>query len=388
MDSSPTPTSGVWKPNGLQALHYGPGAVQQHIRSLLPSPTSRAFIVTGNSLSTKTPLIKQLESWLTPSHHAATCDSVKEHAPIAQIDEATTQVLALENIDTIISVGGGSPIDTAKAISHRVHEKSGSASFLHHIAIPTTLSAAECTFGAGYTRADGTKTGIAHSSLAPSVIIYDPHFTAYTPPSLFASTGLRALDHAIELQYHPTATLPCQWACLSAVRELFDNLPKYLAHPRNDDVMIRLCLAAFASLGFLGLNAGSGLGLSHTLGYALGSPYGIPHGITSCMTLGRVVKLKARADAKDAAAIAKVLDHVPGAKRSGNDLVDAEEVGDRILALVDQLGFTTTLAEKGVDRSEIENILAKCALSLPDQGRTEAGQKTLGAIRELVKELF
>jgi alcohol dehydrogenase class IV len=85
-------------------------------------------------------------------HHAATFSRIGQHAPVAQLDEATEQVLQNPDIDTVISIGGGSPIDSAKVLSFRVHAKTGS--FLHHIAIPTTISAAECTSGAGYTRFD------------------------------------------------------------------------------------------------------------------------------------------------------------------------------------------------------------------------------------------
>jgi alcohol dehydrogenase class IV len=83
-------------------------------------------------------------------HHAATFSKIGQHAPVAQLDEASELVLQNPDIDTVISIGGGSPIDSAKVLSYRVHEKRGS--FLNHIAIPTTISAAECTAGGGYTR--------------------------------------------------------------------------------------------------------------------------------------------------------------------------------------------------------------------------------------------
>ena len=81
-----------------------------------------------------------------------------EESANQKLDEATELVLKDESIDTIISVGGGSPIDSAKAISYRLNEKK-KGKFLHHITIPTTLSAAECTLGAGYTNEEGMKTG-------------------------------------------------------------------------------------------------------------------------------------------------------------------------------------------------------------------------------------
>ena len=394
MDATDHPLAGYWKPHTLQGLFYGPSVVKTHLLSCLPSPQSKAFIITGSSLSTKTPLIKDLESRLTPTHHAGTFANIKEHAPVAQLDEATSAVHADPTIDTIISVGGGSPIDSAKAISYRLHEKGGS--FLTHIAIPTTLSAAECTFIGGYTQPDGVKTAVVSPHLYPSYIFYDPGFGKYTPPSLFASTGVRALDHAVEAQYHGTATMmPARWNGLMAIKELFELLPRYQKEPGDEDVITRLYLAAFASLGFIGQNLKGGLGLSHTLGYALGSPYGIPHGITSCMTLGHVVKLKAKLSGEDAQKIAAVLPFLPGGKgSSGSDEVkDAEEVGERILGLVKELGFTTTLTEKGVSREELDTIVERATgfkgySSESTEGKDEKAQRLAVEVRKLVEGLY
>ncbi|KAI9875027.1 MAG: hypothetical protein M1823_007560, partial [Watsoniomyces obsoletus] len=122
MDATTHPLAGLYKPNPLKGLYYGPNTVQNNLLSCLPTSSSKAFIITGSSLATKTPLIKQIES-LLGSQHAGTFSNIKEHAPIAQLDQATSQVHADSSIDTIIAVGGGSPIDSAKAISFRLHEK-------------------------------------------------------------------------------------------------------------------------------------------------------------------------------------------------------------------------------------------------------------------------
>lgn len=342
----------------------------------LPSEKSKAFIITGSSLANKTSLIKSIESQLG-SQHAGTFSDIKQHAPVAQLDEATDKVLSDSSIDTIISVGGGSPIDSAKAISYRLNEKSGK--FLHHIAIPTTLSAAECTPNAGYTNADGKKTGVAHPECAPHAILYDSKFALETPPKLYLSTGFRALDHAMELMYHPTATeVPCRQLALSAAGELFTYLPKYKENPKDEQVVTRLQLAAFASLGFIGLNVKGGLGLSHVLGYALGSPYGIPHGITSCLTLGHVVKLKA-AEPAAANQIARMAPFI-GVQRTGDDKKDADAVGQAILDLVDKVGLKTTLKEYNVGEDQAP-VITKTAT------RSESGE-LYDRVMELVKALW
>lgn len=196
VESSQHPLSGLWKPTHLNRIHYGPECVNKHLLDCLPSDSSKAFIITGSSLS-KTNLVKQVEELLGSKHHAATYSKIGQHAPIKQLDEATDLVGKDSNIDTIISIGGGSPIDSAKAISYRLHEKSGK--YLYHISIPTTLSAAECTMQAGYTGNDGMKTGVADPGIAVHVIMYDAKFFLETPPWLMMSTAMRSMDHAMEL---------------------------------------------------------------------------------------------------------------------------------------------------------------------------------------------
>ncbi|RAR00428.1 dehydroquinate synthase-like protein [Stemphylium lycopersici] len=376
-DATNHPLSGLWQPTQLQRLHYGPDSVKQHLLACLPKESSKAFIITGNSLATKTPLLKQVES-LLGSKHAGTFSKIGEHAPIAQLDEATELVKKDSNIDTVISIGGGSPIDSSKAISYRLHEKSGT--WLYHIAIPTTLSASECTLMAGYTQADGVKTGVRAPELVPSVVIYDSKFALHTPERLWMSTGLRAMDHAIELLYHPTATeMPARWLTLQSAATLFDALPRYKKDSKDEDVITKLQLAAFASLGFLGYNVKGGLGLSHALGYALGSPYGIPHGITSCLTLGHVVKLKAT-DPVAAEQLARLLPLI-GETASGDVQADAEKVGDRILKLVKDLELDTDLRSYKVGKDQIPVITERAT------GGMKEGQ-VYDAVEGLVKGLF
>lgn len=352
-ESADHPLSGLWQPNRLERMYYGPSTVEKHLASCLPSPTSKAFIITGSSLATKTSLVSQVEKILGSQHHAGTFSNITQHAPVAQLDEATDAVGKDSAIDTLISIGGGSPIDTAKAISYRVHEKGGE--FLYHIAIPTTLSAAECTFGAGYTSKEGMKILVVHPQLAPHVIIYDARFAVETPQKLLLSTAIRSLDHAVELMYHPTSTeMPGKTMALSAIEALFTYLPKAKDDPKNEEYITRLQLAAFNSLFSVGAGIGKGLGLSHSLGYALGSPYGIPHGFTSCLTLAGVVRLKAE-NAEEAAQLARILPFV-GQSRSGDDKADANKVGDAIDELINGLGLGSTLKQYGVGEDQIPKV--------------------------------
>ncbi|MCJ1357390.1 MAG: hypothetical protein MMC33_007386 [Icmadophila ericetorum] len=368
-EATQNPLSGLWKPTQLQQMYYGPESVQKHLLSCLPTKSSKAFIITGSSLAKKTPLIKQVEELLGKDHHAGTFSDIKQHAPVAQLDQATDAVGKDEHIDTLISIGGGSPIDSAKAISFRLHEKTGK--YLFQIAIPTTLSVAEVTSFAGYTDESGIKKMAGSAETAPQVIIYDAKFALETPQRLLLSTAIRALDHAVELMYHPTATeVPARVLCLSAIQGLFEYLPKLKADPKNEDYITRLQLASFSSLYPIGLNIKGGLGLSHAMGYALGSPYSIPHGITSCMTLAKVVKLKAQ-DPKNATQLARALPHV-GKLKSGDDKKDALVFADAIEELVKGLGLESHLKEYNVGEDQFPKI-TKMATGGQEKGEVYDG---------------
>ena len=274
--STHSPLFGLWQPHSqLKHLYYGPSCVENYLLSTLPSPNSRVYIITGESIATKTPLLKQLATFLG-SQYAGSCSSIKQHGHVNEINQALEEVSRDPSIDTILSVGGGSPIDSAKTISFRINEKTGK--FLTHISIPTTLSAAECTPGGGYTGENGVKIGFMNPGMGITAIFYDPSFSQYTPLKLWLASGIRAVDHAVETFYHPYAS-EMPWKALASwgLWTLFKELPQSKeTHPHDLDIVTKLQLAAYATSGFRGANFRGGMGLSHSLGHALGSPYRIP----------------------------------------------------------------------------------------------------------------
>ncbi|KAI9659691.1 MAG: hypothetical protein M1831_003589 [Alyxoria varia] len=313
MESSNNPLSGLWQPAfQLKNLHYGPSCVQNHLLSVLPSQTtSHVFIITTNSIASKTPLLQRLQH-LLGTQYAGTFSHISQHAPVAEVDAATEKVMTIAGVsgntnstngdaappqnqqltDTInstvlLSIGGGSPIDAAKSISHRMHERTGH--FLPHITIPTTLSAAECTLGGGYTKSDGTKVGFMNPQMGVTAIFYDPDFARFTPPRLFLSTGIRALDHAVEALYQPYVTeVPWKALSLWAVETLFECLPKARETEMQDAEVLTRCMLAAWSL-------------------ALTSYPKQTDGETSCITLSPVIALKARTSPSASSQIAKLL---------------------------------------------------------------------------------
>jgi alcohol dehydrogenase class IV len=118
---------------------------------------------------------------------------------------------------------------------------------------------------AGYTSEQGHKVGVSHPNLCPKIIIYDGDIAMYTPPRLWLSSGMRAIDHAIEMLYHPMAPeTPNKLLSLSVVAELCKLLPQSKREPENVEVRQRLQIVALGSL--FSILAKGGLGLSHSMG--------------------------------------------------------------------------------------------------------------------------
>lgn len=90
-------------------MAYGPDTVHKHLLTSLPSSDAKAFIITGNSLVTKTPLVNQVKKILG-DRHAGTFSRIGQHAPQATVQEAEALIAKDADITTLISIGGGSPV--------------------------------------------------------------------------------------------------------------------------------------------------------------------------------------------------------------------------------------------------------------------------------------
>ncbi|THH09439.1 hypothetical protein EW145_g2009 [Phellinidium pouzarii] len=345
--------------DSFKSVHYGPGCITSALPKLLATVGAKtALVVTGRSLHTKarTDVVRKVEAVLR-SHDAygGTFWEIGEHTPVANVD-AGVRALAAAGADVLVSVGGGSPIDAAKAIIYRHNEQAGlEKTFLPHIAVPTTLSAAEYTAGAGITNEEGHKVAVSAHALAPAGIILDAELTLPTPERLWLSTGIRALDHAVG---EPIVPHPVKVLCYAAIAELFTFLPLSRADPTDVAARQRLQVAALMSLWPLKMETYSPLGISHSLGHKLGATYHISHGITSCLTLAPVVTLQVQiASPAHKRDLAAALPHI-GIPSTGSVDGDILKLSSEIDRLVDQLGLKTDLAAGGVPRADVPGIAA------------------------------
>ena len=312
-----------------ERVHFGSGSLsklEEEARSF-----GRAFVVTGRSLDEKTDLVRRVEALLGPKH-AGTFARMGQHTPGSAVEAAAGEAEAA-GADVLVSVGGGSVVDGTKAAARQL-------GYPFHVSVPTTLSGAEWAQRVGVTdEAAGKKAGFADPKTVPPVVILDPGATVFTPERLWLSTGIRALDHAVEgFLYggpHPITDV----AGLEGARRLVGLLPRSRSDP--GDLEARAGLQVAAWLAYFGpLN--TPMGLSHELGRRIGASYDVPHGITSCITLAPSLEV-----AKET---------IPEGR--WNELSGAlgGDPGGRVAALVEGLGLPNRLGDFGVPEGDLERV--------------------------------
>jgi maleylacetate reductase len=310
-----------------ERVHFGVGSLQKIEEEARSS--DRAFVITGRSLYEKTDLIRRVEE-LLGEKHAGTYAGMSEHTPESAVERAAKEA---RGSDLLLSVGGGSVIDGTKAVARKL-------GYPMHIAVPTTLSGAEWAHRVGVTdEKAGRKGGFADPRAVPPVVILDPEATLFTPEKLWLSTGIRALDHAVEGflfgREHPITDV----TGLEGARRLVEYLPRSKEEPENVEVRLELQIAAWLSY-FGPFN--TPMGLSHALGRRIGASYGVPHGYTSCVTLAPSLK------------VAK--NQVPEDRwRKLEEALGGDPAG-RVAALVQELELPHRLRNVDVPEDDLETI--------------------------------
>ena len=344
----PRIASGEYSYLPIERVHFGLGAIKWLAQELDRLNSKRPFLVTGKSIADKTDLTSRLEN-VSGRKLAGVFSGIKQHAPQSGIMEAAHEAKRV-SADSLISLGGGSPIDSSKIV---VKELSGNftRSALPHIAIPTTLSAAEFSHIAGMTDEESRrKTGFRDTRLVPRLVFLDPEMTVPTPSWLWGSSGIRSLDHAIESVYSPEHQPYVDTLALEAIRLLFQNLKLSSEDPSNLGRRLSCQIAAWMSFaGVLSV----GTGLSHAVGRVIGATWNIPHGITSCLTLAEVMRLEAQRSPHRLALVAEA----EGRNLEGfNPEEAALEASAGVSELVRDLGLSKRLRDYGIKQEDLPRI--------------------------------
>jgi maleylacetate reductase len=351
----------------MDEVVFGEPAAEAIVRQMDRLHTSRAFLMVSGTLRRETDEIDKIRHALG-SRCVAVFDAMPQHTPREAVISAAEQARAAE-ADLIVTVGGGSITDGAKAVqlclANNVRTVDGIDAIravrgvvppmkppaVRQISAPTTIAGGEFSAIAGVTNvAAKVKEMLRHELAMPRAVILDPALSVHTPEWLFLSTGIRAVDHCVEglcsREAHPYADAQA----LKGLSMLAAGLPRVKANPRDLDARMDCQIGTWLSTG--PLTSGVPMGASHGIGYVLGAAYGVPHGYTSCVMLPFVMRWNRIANADRQALVSEAMGQ-PGR--------DASDVLDKFIR---DLGMPRSLHEVNVGKQHFDAI-AQAAMATP-----------------------
>lgn len=269
--------------------------------------------------------------------------------------------------DFLVSIGGGSPQDTAKAIGilatngGHIKEYEGvnlsKNKSLPIVAVNTTAgTSSEVTINYVVTDEERhVKMVMVDKNSLATVTVNDPELMVEKPASLTAATGMDALTHAIETIVTPGAYPVSDATALAAVKIIFDYLPRAVENGHDIEAREQMVYAVF--LGGIAFS-NAGLGNVHAMAHQLGGIYNLPHGVCNAMLLPYVEEENAKYVPEKFVSIANVLGYdVEG--KSAQEC--AAFVVDSMKELAKKVGIPATLGELGVDDVDFD-LLAENAM--------------------------
>ena len=341
----------------LERVIYGPGKIAALKEEMEKRKLQRALVVT-TSIVAELPVMKDVTEALG-FYCAGVFTGVVQHVPRGTVNQLEKEIERVE-ADCVVSFGGGSPIDSAKVAIYGLL----GAREVVHIAVPTTLSAAEFTHAGGVTdESTRVKSGVYDMRVLPRTVICDPALTLATPDWLWVSTGMRALDHAIEgasaIRHQPISD-----ALASKAIALFvEHLPASIRTQGEEQLAHRgHCQMAswFSIYGAMNTR----FGLSHLLGHQIGPRWDVPHGITSCITLPHAMRFMAAIAPERFRPVAEGygIPFDPANPRQA-----ALACAERTAEIIAQFDVPRTLKDAGVPHDEIGQVVAPIAHELAHQ---------------------
>jgi alcohol dehydrogenase class IV len=340
----------------LERVIYGPGKVAELKGEMEKRGLKRALVVTTLG---GFPILDQVTGALGTTC-AGVFTGVVQHVPRSTVD-ALQQEIERVDADSLISFGGGSPIDSCKVAIYGSLPKRE----LVHIAIPTTLSAAEYTHAGGVTdETTKVKGGVWDPRVLPRTVINDPLLALETPDWLWITTGMRALDHAIECAYAIRHQPISDALAAKSIQLMTRHLPASV-NTKGDESVAHRGHCQFAAWYSIYGAMNTRFGLSHLLGHQIGPRWNVPHGVTSCITLPNAMRFMANIAPQR---FGPVAEGYGIAFDPSNPKPAALECADRTEQFIAQFDVPKTLKAAGVPREEIGSIVQPITHELEHNG--------------------
>jgi maleylacetate reductase len=377
----------------MEAVMFGRPAAEAVADEVRRLDAHRVFLMVSSTLARETDEIDKVRRQLG-NRRAGLFDRMPPHTPRQAVVEATA--LAREaGADLIVTIGGGSVTDGAKAVQlclandiRTIEALDGLRSVkrpdgalgpppcnppsVRQITVPTTLSGGEFSAIAGVTdERSKVKELFRHPDIIPRAVILDPAITVHTPEWLWLLTGVRAVDHCVEGICSGEANPYADAQALHGLSLLVRGLPLVKTDPTDLQARLDCQMGTWLSMGPLA--AGVPMGASHGIGYVLGAAFDIPHGHTSCIMLPAVMRWNKPANGDRQVLVAAAMGH-PG-----------EDAADVLGAFIAGLGMPRSLTAVGIGSESFDRIAVGAMATpwVPRNPRSIAGPTQVREILDL-----
>src|SRR6516225_9689009 len=352
----------------------------------------RVFVMASGTLNRTTEEIAKVRGALG-NRFAGLFDRMPPHTPRRAVIAAAAMAREA-GTDLIVTIGGGSVTDGAKAVQLCLANDIRGAKALDQyrpvkgpdgalgpppcspptvpqVTVPTTLSAGEFSAIAGVTdERHRVKELFRHPQIIPRAVVLDPAVTLHTPEWLWLSTGIRAVDHCVEGISSREANPYADAQALHGLALLCRGLPRVKAAPRDIAARLDCQIGSWLSMGPLA--SGVPMGASHGIGYVLGAVFDIPHGHTSCIMLPAVMRWNKPANSERQALVAAAMGH-PG-----------EDAGDVLDTFIAGLGMPRSLGTVKIGPESFARI-AEQAMGTPWVPRNPRPISGAAQLREILE---
>jgi maleylacetate reductase len=356
--------SGVYRFPAMESVVFGEPYAEALAQKVDQLDARAVFVLASGTLTRDTDRVEQIRRILG-NRMAGLCAKIGAHTPRTDV-VAAANAAREAGADLLVTLGGGSVTDGAKMVAlclgNDVTEPAQLDAYravvaangttrrpdvkpprVRTIAIPTTLSAGEFSAGAGCTDITRhVKESFSHPLMTPRTVILDPEATVHTPEWLFLSTGIRAVDHAVEDICSVDGQPISEGAAYHALRLLGQALPVVKADPVAREARLDCQIGAWMSM--VGSQTGVSKGASHGIGHVLGGTAGVPHGYTSCVMLPHVLRFNEPANREKQTRVSEALGR-PG-----------EPAADVVAGLIAGLGLPMRLRDVGVKPDQLDLI--------------------------------
>ncbi len=387
--------TGAYRFPAMESIVYGQPFAAALLEQVERTGANSIFLLASGTLARETNMIGEIREALG-NRIAGVHARIGAHTPRKDVVEAANTARAA-GCDLLVTLGGGSVTDAAKMVAfclgNHIQDPADLDNYravvgadgkslrpeslppsVRTISIPTTLSAGEYTASAGCTDTErNVKESFGHPLMVPRSVILDPRATLHTPEWLFLSTGIRAVDHAVEDICSPECQPISESASVHALKLLARGLAGVKADPLDLDARLDCQLGAWMSM--VGSQTGVPKGASHGIGHVLGGTAHVPHGYTSCVMLPHVLRYNYPVNPERQAIVSEAM----GRPR--------ETAADAVAQLVAGLGLPGRLRDVGVEVDQLGRI---AELSMHDRWIHTNPRKIDGplAIREILDAAF